>query len=233
MLTLQTVSDMPGITIRYATPAEYSRPPSPAPTQASSEACLSVVAHVAQGESLSTSEAEEHPAAAPPEARSTRASAGPDEHTSTRVSTEAPKHPSARHVLTSPLNVGLSESVSSKSTKTRKPVTRQPPAAWSDGAKASEPQPRPTAKPEEDTREHFSASSSESTRPDLVRSLVLTYRGRVLREDMVGGQPRYIDEAAIFVGHLAKDKETQLTLLSRFERYGSIVSAKSFSELTP
>jgi len=63
--------------------------------------------------------------------------------------------------------------------------------------------------------------------PHLERKVVLTYRGRVLREEVVDGQPRYIDDAAIFVGRLVKEQETSLTLLKRFERYGKIVGLRN------
>jgi hypothetical protein len=61
--------------------------------------------------------------------------------------------------------------------------------------------------------------------PHLQRSVVLTYRGRIIRqEDHQDGQPRYIDDAAIFVGRLVKEQENTMSLLKRFERYGKIVS---------
>lgn len=59
--------------------------------------------------------------------------------------------------------------------------------------------------------------------PHLVPQVMLTYRGRLIREEVVDGQPRYIDDAAIFVGRLVKEQENTMSLLSRFERYGKIV----------
>lgn len=38
------------------------------------------------------------------------------------------------------------------------------------------------------------------------------------------GVTRYIDEAAVFVGRLVKEKETEATLLQRFQKYGNVVS---------
>ncbi|GMK57379.1 hypothetical protein CspeluHIS016_0402130 [Cutaneotrichosporon spelunceum] len=67
-------------------------------------------------------------------------------------------------------------------------------------------------------------SSAESMGLGLIRKLVPMYRGRQLREEIDGGESRFVDDAAIFVGHLVKEKETQLTLLKRFERYGRITA---------
>lgn len=69
--------------------------------------------------------------------------------------------------------------------------------------------------------------STDAQYPHLVRSLVPTYRGRQLREEVQDGVSRYIDDAAVFVGRLSKTQETQLTLFKRFERYGKIVSANA------
>lgn len=92
---------------------------------------------------------------------------------------------------------------------------------------ASPPQPAPVT-PSRDASvphpdEHF---------PNLVRKVVLTYRGRIVREEFVDGQPRYIDDAAIFVGRLVKEQETTISLLKRFERHGKIVGSDP-SCLTP
>jgi hypothetical protein len=58
----------------------------------------------------------------------------------------------------------------------------------------------------------------------LERKVVLTYRGRLIREELDDGQARYIDDAAIFVGRLVKEQENTLSLLKRFENYGKVVS---------
>ncbi|WVF69314.1 hypothetical protein IAT40_004090 [Kwoniella sp. CBS 6097] len=62
--------------------------------------------------------------------------------------------------------------------------------------------------------------------PLLRRGLIYTYRGRVLIEDMSTGEPRYIDERAIFVGRLDKGRETASTLLKRFEKYGKVCAVE-------
>ncbi|OCF31312.1 hypothetical protein I316_07098 [Kwoniella heveanensis BCC8398] len=62
------------------------------------------------------------------------------------------------------------------------------------------------------------------THPLLRRQLIHTYRGRVLVEDLSSGEPKYIDERAVFVGRLVKGSETSATLLKRFEKYGRICS---------
>lgn len=72
--------------------------------------------------------------------------------------------------------------------------------------------------------QHQSPEAAEIVFPNLTRKVVLTYRGRQLREEIVEGTARYIDDAAIFISHLDKEKETELTLLKRFERYGRVVS---------
>jgi hypothetical protein len=46
----------------------------------------------------------------------------------------------------------------------------------------------------------------------------------LLKEEIVRGELRFVDECAIFVGRLVKEKETPLTLLKRFAQYGQVVS---------
>ncbi|WWC88819.1 uncharacterized protein L201_003732 [Kwoniella dendrophila CBS 6074] len=58
--------------------------------------------------------------------------------------------------------------------------------------------------------------------PHLRRMIIHTYKGRPLVEDTSSGQPKYVDDRAIFVGKLVKHAETGATLLKRFERYGRI-----------
>lgn len=62
--------------------------------------------------------------------------------------------------------------------------------------------------------------------PHLRRQLVLMHRGRLLREEFIEGQPRYIDDAAIFVSRLVRDSETIHTLHRRFAAYGAIVTVE-------
>jgi hypothetical protein len=59
--------------------------------------------------------------------------------------------------------------------------------------------------------------------PHLRRRLVPTYRGRTLREDVQEETTRFFDDAAVFVGRLVKEVETEQTLFERFSRYGEIV----------
>jgi hypothetical protein len=127
--------------------------------------------------------------------------------------------------------------VSSKGSKSRKSATASQDrrcSAWSqdlapEATKTLELQ----AQPAEEASEHHSSSSTESSCPaGLVRTLVLTYRGRLLREEVTGAGSRFIDDAAIFVGRLVKNQETQLTLLKRFERYGRIVGTVPFQAHT-
>ncbi|WOO77702.1 uncharacterized protein LOC62_01G001264 [Vanrija pseudolonga] len=69
-----------------------------------------------------------------------------------------------------------------------------------------------------------SPSSPEFIHPHLRAQVLPTYKGRLLREEYVDGEPKYFDDAAIFVGRLVKNQETHLSLLKRFERYGKIVT---------
>lgn len=62
--------------------------------------------------------------------------------------------------------------------------------------------------------------------PTLIRQVVLTYQGRRLREEIVDGTIRYVDDAGVFIGGLVREQETDLSLLKRFEQYGKIVSAE-------
>jgi hypothetical protein len=65
--------------------------------------------------------------------------------------------------------------------------------------------------------------SLPSEYPGLTKTLVPTYRGRLLKEELVdGASSRFIDESAIFVGRLVKETETVHTLFSRFAKYGMI-----------
>ena len=57
----------------------------------------------------------------------------------------------------------------------------------------------------------------------LQRCLEYTYRGRILRMDNSGPEPRFYDDAGVFVGRLCQDMETIQTLFDRFSRYGHIV----------
>jgi hypothetical protein len=47
---------------------------------------------------------------------------------------------------------------------------------------------------------------------------------------MSSGDVRYIDRAAIFVGRLVKGQETRESLLTRFTRYGRVVSGSLLCE---
>ena len=68
----------------------------------------------------------------------------------------------------------------------------------------------------------------ESPFPYLQRRLEYTYRGRILRMDNSGPEPRFFDDAGVFVGRFCQDKEDMGTLLARFSRYGYIVSLTRF-----
>lgn len=70
----------------------------------------------------------------------------------------------------------------------------------------------------------LSARSLPCEYPGLTKSLAPTYRGRLLKEELVNGTSRFTDESAIFVGRLVKEVETQFSLLERFAKYGRIVS---------
>jgi hypothetical protein len=53
---------------------------------------------------------------------------------------------------------------------------------------------------------------------------VPTYKGRLLRQDLSSGEPKYYDECAVFVGRLVKGQESEGSLLKRFSKYGEVVS---------
>lgn len=69
----------------------------------------------------------------------------------------------------------------------------------------------------------LSARSLPSEYAGLTKTLVPTYRGRLLTEERGDRGSRFIDECAVFVGRLVKGVETQLTLHERFAKYGRIV----------
>jgi hypothetical protein len=50
------------------------------------------------------------------------------------------------------------------------------------------------------------------------------YKNRILREDLSTGEAQFYDDAAVFVGRIVKEVETDITLLRRFSKYGPIVS---------
>ena len=60
--------------------------------------------------------------------------------------------------------------------------------------------------------------------PHLRKALVPTYRGRLLKIEVVDGVKRYVDESSVFIGRLVKDIETEITLFERFGQYGPVVS---------
>lgn len=60
--------------------------------------------------------------------------------------------------------------------------------------------------------------------PYLTRVIAPTYRGRLLKPEIIKGEIKYIDESAVFVGRLVKEQETDATLLKRFSKYGRVVS---------
>ena len=60
--------------------------------------------------------------------------------------------------------------------------------------------------------------------PHLRKSLAPTYRGRLLKIEVVDGVKRYVDESSVFIGRLVKEIETEVTLFERFGQYGPVVS---------
>ncbi|BEJ17110.1 hypothetical protein CspHIS471_0605110 [Cutaneotrichosporon sp. HIS471] len=203
---LTTVRQMPGITIRITKPEEHAPCPSPATTQPGSEAShLVTVNAVGQVEVQSTTKAEENLA----------------DHAPTPASVIPIKNPSTLP-STAPSEVAPSDRISSKGTKASQSASDRPKNGHLGVAiHTTEPTCGPTAA--EDTGPSR-PSSTGSTCPGLVRKLVPMYRGRLLREEIINGQSRFVDDAAIFVGRITKEQETQLTLLKRFERYGRIAA---------
>lgn len=63
----------------------------------------------------------------------------------------------------------------------------------------------------------------------LRKLLAPTYRGRLLKEVHASGdgQTRYIDESAVFVGRVVKERESEVSLFQRFAKYGPVVSRLS------
>lgn len=61
--------------------------------------------------------------------------------------------------------------------------------------------------------------------PHLRKRIIPMYRGRTLREDLSEENPRFFDDAAVFVGRLVKEQETEESLFRRFSRYGQVVSS--------
>ncbi|WVR06231.1 hypothetical protein IAU60_003261 [Kwoniella sp. DSM 27419] len=75
----------------------------------------------------------------------------------------------------------------------------------------------------------FVGGPSHSSNFDgLQRKVCHMYRGRVVKEDLSGITPQYVDEAAIHVRGLVKEKETYGTLLRRFGRHGKINTIEYF-----
>ncbi|BEI94193.1 uncharacterized protein CcaverHIS019_0606520 [Cutaneotrichosporon cavernicola] len=120
-----------------------------------------------------------------------------------------------------PSEVASSRRISSKGTKASQSASGRPKSGHLGVAITAQPTCGPT--PAEDTGPSR-PSSTGSTCPGLVRKLVPMYRGRLLREEIINGRSRFVDDAAIFVGRITKEQETQLTLLKRFERYGRIAA---------
>lgn len=59
------------------------------------------------------------------------------------------------------------------------------------------------------------------TSPSLKRRIMPTYKGRPVRADMWRGEPRFIDDAAVYVGGLPLT-ETEQTILERFSKHGKV-----------
>ncbi|WWD04716.1 hypothetical protein V865_002787 [Kwoniella europaea PYCC6329] len=68
----------------------------------------------------------------------------------------------------------------------------------------------------------YPPSGYSPNHPNLRRTILHTYKGRPLIQDMSSDEERFIDERAIFVGRLVKHVETSATLLKRFNKYGTV-----------
>ncbi|WVQ80545.1 hypothetical protein IAT38_002650 [Cryptococcus sp. DSM 104549] len=70
--------------------------------------------------------------------------------------------------------------------------------------------------------------------PHLRRTMMHTYRGRPVSvsTDPETGESRYTDEAAVFVGRLAKSAETEATIFRRFSKYGKIYNIEYHPHMT-
>ncbi|WRT67642.1 uncharacterized protein IL334_004614 [Kwoniella shivajii] len=79
----------------------------------------------------------------------------------------------------------------------------------------------------------YAPSGYSPNHPHLRRSLVHTYKGRPLIEDITSSEPKYIDERAVFVGKLVKTSETGSTLFNRFEKYGKIATIEYNPQASP
>lgn len=226
-LTRQTVSTMPGLTIRRATPEESAkRPLSLVPTQAS-KPTPSSESHQSSGHSdVATSDEVSSNGS-----EASQSTSAPARTPSVRGSQQAP----SEHVASNASQPAKSEHVPSHTSQHERSqhvasnVSQQAPSEHFTSNVSQTPSAVKAAEAAPPSESQFSLSM-ESNHPGLVRTLVLTYRGRQLREEIKDGASRYIDDAAIFVGRLVKGRETEFTLLKRFERYGNIVSAAAVAQ---